>query len=420
MQEVDRQSRLHHVSPSPRSLLYGWLSLVICLAFIGISSVSAGEIRTLDGKAYSGVIVALEPTEVRLRTEAGDKITTYPLKEVINLDWGTPLRPVTRVPYLRVRLVDGSQLYCLTLSMAGKNMKLMLLSGQSLEVTFDQVHTVICDAHDTASLAAFEALQADSPKQDVIRVQAREGNAIEPYEGLIQGANEQGTRLQFKARGLDTISNLDIARLRGIYFSRTGTGANDQAIARIYDTFGNCFTVTNYQWGDTACTITLQTGQKLNLLRATIARFDLTPGKLVYLSDIDPVKVEETPILSELFHYRRDKNLEGGPLSVGRRVYQKGLALHSRTVLEYDVQGHTSFRCVLGLDDAMAGTAHAIVRIEGDDKQLLATTVSSKENKPQDVFLPLTGVQKLRIIVDYGDDLDLGDHINFADARLIK
>jgi hypothetical protein len=32
----------------------------------------------------------------------------------------------------------------------------------------------------------------------------------------------------------------------------------------------------------------------------------------------------------------------------------------------------------------------------------------------------MTGVQKLRLIVEYGDDLDLGDHVNFADARLIK
>jgi hypothetical protein len=63
------------------------------------------------------------------------------------------------------------------------------------------------------------------------------------------------------------------------------------------------------------------------------------------------------------------------------------LALHSRTVLEYDVKGYSSFRAVLGLDDAMAGSAHAIVRIEADDKEVLKTTVSSKDNKPQELNL---------------------------------
>lgn len=381
---------------------------------------SAGEVRTIDGKVHQGEIASLEPTEVRLKSAEGDKITTYPLKEVIAIDFGLQSRPVTRVPYLRVRLVDGTLLYCLTVNFADKSMKLLLLSGQSLTVQFDQVHHLACDAQDTASLQALDTLLIDSPKADVIRVQSREGNAIEAYEGVILGVNDAGNRLQFKARGLDTVSNLDIARLRAMLFQRASTGVNDKAVARIQDSFGNIFTATQYSWGDNWCDVRLQSGQQLKLLRSTITRFDLTPGKMVYLSDLDPVKVEETPILSELFHYRRDKNLEGGQLSVGRRVYPKGLALHSRTVLEYDVTGYSSFRAVLGLDDAMAGSAHAVVRVEGDDKELLNTVISSRENKPQDLLLNIKGVQKLRLIVDYGEDLDLGDHINFADARLIR
>lgn len=394
---------------------------VVCLEWSLVASpLPAGEIRTLDGKSYTGEVVSFKADEVQLRTGEGDKVTTFPLKDVITVDFTPSARPVTRTPYLRVRLVDGSQLYCLTLGFQNKTMKLMLLSGQSMDVNFDQVHTIVCDAHDSNALNAFDAMLADNPKQDVIRVQSREGNNIEPYEGVIQGANDVGTRLQFKARGLDTVSNLDVARLRAIYFQRSNTGPGDKAIARISDTFGNTFTVTSYVMGAPFCQVTLQTGQQLKLLASTISKFDLTPGKLVYLSDLEPAKVEETPILAELYRFRRDKNLEGGPLSVGRRVYSKGLALHSRTVLEYDIRGFSSFRCILGLDDAMAGSAHAIVRIEADDKELLKTVVSSKDNKPQELNLPMTGVQKLRLVVEYGDDLDLGDHVNFADARLIK
>lgn len=396
---------------------------VMTILLIGLPTVSpmnAGEIRTLDGKSYQGDVVALTATEVRLQSTEEQKQTTYALKDVIGIDWGTPLRPATRVPYLRMRLVDGSQVYCLTLELINKNVKVLLISGQSLEVPLDQVHHILCDAHETASLAAFDAILSENPKQDLIRVQSRESNNIEPYEGLIESANEQGTRLLFKARGLNTVSSIDLSRLRALYFQRNQVGLGPQAVARIYDTFGNSFTVTSYQWGDKNCEVTMQAGNKLSLARTSILKFDLTPGKMVYLSDLEPSKVEESPILSELYRHRRDKNLEGGPLSIGRKVYQKGLALHSRTVLEYDIEGYSFFRCILGLDDAMAGTAHAVVRIEGDDKELLTTIVTSKENKPQDVALAVKGVKKFRLIVDYGDDLDLGDHINLADARLIK
>jgi hypothetical protein len=384
------------------------------------SPASAGEVRTIDGKVHLGDIASLEPTEVRLKIAEGDKLSIFALKDVISIDMGLSARPLTRVPYLRVRLIDGSQLYCLTVNFTPKTMTLLLLSGQSLTVNFDQVHHLVCEAQDSASLAAFDALQADNPKSDMVRLRSKEGTSVENYEGLIVGSNDAGNRLQFKARGLDNVSNIDVDRLRALYFQRSTLGTNDKAIARLTDSFGSTYTVTRYVWGDTWCDVTLQTGQDLKLLRSTIARFDLTPGKMAYLSDLEPSKVEETPILSELYHYRRDKNLEGGQLSVGRRVYTKGLSLHSRTVLEYPVAGYSSFRTVLGLDDAMTGSAHAVVRIEGDDRELLNTVISSRENKPQDVVLELKGVKVLRLIVDYGDDLDLGDHINFADARLVK
>lgn len=394
--------------------------LVVMLLWCVPAMSMAGEIRTLDGKTYSGEIASLEPTVVRLRSVDGAALTSHELKDVIGIDWGTPARQTTRVPYLRIRLIDGTIVYCLTLELKDKQFKAMLISGQKIELPLDQVHHIVCDAQDTNALAAMDALLAENPKQDVIRVQSRDSNAIEPYEGLIQGANDQGTRLMFKARGLENISSIDVARLRALYFSRSQLGINDKAVARIYDTFGNCFVVTRYQWGEATCDVTLQAGSSISLTRPSIVKFDLTPGKMVYLSDLEPAKVEETPILSELYRHRRDKNLEGGPISVGRKVYSKGLALHSKTILEYDIQGHSMFRCMLGLDDAMAGSAHAVVRIEGDGKELLSTVVSSKENKPQDVAISIKGMQRLRIIVDYGEDLDLGDHIDFADARLIK
>jgi hypothetical protein len=34
--------------------------------------------------------------------------------------------------------------------------------------------------------------------------------------------------------------------------------------------------------------------------------------------------------------------------------------------------------------------------------------------------LNLENVERLRLVVDYGDDLDLGDHVAFAEARLLK
>ena len=38
----------------------------------------------------------------------------------------------------------------------------------------------------------------------------------------------------------------------------------------------------------------------------------------------------------------------------------------------------------------------------------------------RELDLKIAGVNKLRITVDYGQDLDLGDHVIFAEARVSK
>jgi len=407
------------------AIVLAWLNMnahrLAILAFLCLEIVlpaQAAEVRKLDGTALSGEITAISAKELQLRT--GEKTQTIPLQEVMGIDWNIAARPAPREPYLRVKLTDGTMVYCLAFGLSGKDVDLVLLNGQTVKTKIDQLHHVVCDAHDTGSLAAFDTLLSDTPTQDVIRLQSKDDASVNNFEGIIQGANDAGNRLLFKAKELDRVSTIDTARLRGLYFSRTTSGPGQGAIARIHDTYGDVFVATAFMTTPTGCEITTQAGIRVTLPQAAVQKFDLTLGKLAYLSDLEPTRLEESPILADLYHLRRDKNLEGGPISIGRRVYPKGLALHSKTVLDYNVAGYSTFRCVLGLDDAMVGPGHALVRIEGDGKELLSTVVSSRDNKPQDVSLSIKGVQKLSLTVDYGEDFDLGDHVDLADARIIK
>jgi hypothetical protein len=394
------------------------LFVTAIVTILSALSADAAEIKLLDGTTLSGDVVALDAASLRIVQNGQER--TIPFKDLMAVDWGTSSRPPTRVPYLRIRLVDGSLLYCLSAAIKETTVEARLLSGQPVGFPLDALHHLACDAQDAASLQALEAIIAEAPAQDVVRVLARDGSTVDPYEGTILRGSGDGNRLAFKAQSLENVSNIDVARLRGLYFSRKQAGLGAQAIGRVYDVFGNCITAISLELNRDECRIATANGFLLVLPRAALTQLDLTPGKLAYLSDLEPLRVEETPILADLYHYRRDKNLEGGPLSVGRRVYPKGLALHSKSILEYDVAGYSSFRCILGLDDAMAGPAHAVVRIEGDAKELLSTILSSRDNKPQEVSLSIKGVRTLRLIVDYGEDLDLGDHVDFADARIIK
>ena len=63
------------------------------------------------------------------------------------------------------------------------------------------------------------------------------------------------------------------------------------------------------------------------------------------------------------------------------------------------------------------GTVHVVISADG--KTLLETDVKGTD-KPRLVDLDVTGRRQLQILVDFGGDLDIADHLDLAEARLIR
>jgi hypothetical protein len=151
-----------------------------------------------------------------------------------------------------------------------------------------------------------------------------------------------------------------------------------------------------------------------------LARLDFSQGKLTYLSDVEPVKVVETSTLERVDHYRRDKNLDDGPIRLAGKQYPKGLALHAYAELVYDIGGqYKEFKTVLGVDDQVGGNSNVKVTVEGDGKELFTAEVRRKA-EPRPVTIDVRNVKLLRIVVSSANLLDLGDHVDLADAKVSK
>jgi hypothetical protein len=57
--------------------------------------------------------------------------------------------------------------------------------------------------------------------------------------------------------------------------------------------------------------------------------------------------------------------------------------------------------------------------VRGDDRVLLETAVAGTD-PPRAVDLDLAGVRRLAILVDFGGDLDVADHLDLCEARIVK
>jgi hypothetical protein len=156
--------------------------------------------------------------------------------------------------------------------------------------------------------------------------------------------------------------------------------------------------------------------------RGAVASVRFASDRVVPLASLTPTTVRQYGLFDTSFPHRRNASTAGGPLRLGGETYAAGLGLHSFCELTYALQGQYSvFVAVAGIDDAARPLGDARLSLLGDDRPLLEPIRLTGKDEPVTVRVDLGGVRKLTIRVDFGPDkLDVADHVDLADARLIR
>jgi hypothetical protein len=294
-------------------------------------------------------------------------------------------------------------------------------------------------------------------------------------------ADEKGETIEFalpnpKSDGSANTRTKKVSEVNGIVFKRDPNPKAAPVVCKVYDLHANVIVASAVALDGDKVYVTTPDGVKLELGRSSLARLDYSHGKLAYLSDWDSknMKVSEEwvppqpgqiipPFLQDVLkltedqkkkleelkkevdtklemiltdeqkeehrnmlqggigHFRRDRNLAGGPITLGGREFSKGLAIHVRTAFEYDLAGEfREFKAVIGVDELVrAADGVTKVVVKGDGKELKVYEVSRKD-KPLDVTLNIHKVKSLTIEVLSAEILNLGHHVDLADARVTK
>src|SRR5262249_18542336 len=143
-----------------------------------------------------------------------------------------------------------------------------------------------------------------------------------------------------------------ISTMVGLIWAREPDPLQPPSKFKVLDAGRNFVLVHTVEAGPQGLTVTTPSGAKIDYPLNQIARLDYSPGNLVYLSDLEPLRVVHTSTEDRVERYRRDKNLDGGPLRLNGEVYPKGLALHAYTELEYELKGDfRQLQFVVGIND---------------------------------------------------------------------
>ena len=170
-----------------------------------------------------------------------------------------------------------------------------------------------------------------------------------------------------------------------------------------------------------AITIAPLWGPELAVAIPSVRRLEVLNGRLVYLSDLRPVDVEEFLYLDGSQPYQVDRSVSGRPLRLAAQTYRKGLGVHSYSSLTFSLGGgFDTFHSTLGIDNEVGDQGSVVFRVFGNGRLLFESPVLGGGDAPLAIAVPVKGVLLLRLEVDFAEAGDAADHADWAAARLVR
>lgn len=370
------------------------------------------ELTTLAGRRVSGTLVELSSDHVTI-TEKGNAVR-IPLAEVLDV---RTIRPKPVVPpdprRPEVTLTDGTKLYWTGLKVGDRVVSIETPQLGKFTVPLTAVSSIRLASLDRQLSDAWKDLAAREVNQDLLVI--AKGNVLDHLDGTV-GAIDDKT-IHFVLDGEERTAKRE--KLFGIVYARRNAEGS-KPVCELSTTSGDLLKAQTVAWTNGQLKIGLLGGASLTLPAEQALSLDFSSGKVRYLSQLEPREVKYTPFFDQVWTYCRDRPRDGGSLRLGNKEYARGLWIHSRTFLKYRLSGdYRRFQAVMGIDQAVAPLGNVHVVISGDGKTLLESDVRGSD-PPQNLDLDVAGVRDLEILVDFGGDLDIADHLDLADAKVIK
>jgi hypothetical protein len=391
-------------------------------------SVRGAEVSTIKGETLKGDVLSLTDKQVVLNQD-GTRITK-PMDEVLKIDFRAVGAPPAGTTYAAVELTDGTVLACRQWLIKGKQAELTLLAGPTVKVPLGVLASVLNNAQLEKNRKDWKDRVRSKRGREVVVVLNKEGTP-QNIDCTLGEGDATGESISFAITiGTETEERTrKLASLHGLIFKNKLPPKAAPVVCKVLDTHQDVVMVSKFTLKDASVVTQTPAGAKLTLGLEAVAQLDFSKGKLEYLSDLDP----ETAVISsnaededkpQQQHIYKDVSMSKDrlPLTLGGVIYKKGLALRPHTELVYDLKGDfREFSAVVGLDDNVGATGTTLLVVEADGKELTALKFTAGAKvKHRQVTLNVKDVQKLKVVVKSGELLDLGKHLDLADAKVSK
>jgi hypothetical protein len=398
------------------------IQTLLLTALLSLAAVPV-EVRPLAGPSLRGELVELSPAAIVVQTPNGPQRLDVASLWELSVTGGA--KPEDQPATAWIELVDGSLIRGSSYTTAAGLASVITTSGRALSIRTAVIHAVRFRDYASAPQIGdlWRQLAATQASGDSLVV--RRGDRLDQLTGAIRDVTEES--VQFESDG-ETVQARR-AKLEGLVYYHPAAGELPPRAALVTERSGTQWSVRSLGVADGRLELVSVAGAVASLPLAELARIDFSSGNSAWLDSWEPESVQWRPfidtrlpgeLLARMFEPRGPASPGGQPLLLAGQTYDRGLRIHSRTELVYRLtEEFRQFQALVGIDDRVRPAGDVRLVIQGDDRELFNEAITGSD-EPWPLTLDISGVRRLRILVDFGQQLDIADWLNLCDARVTK
>lgn len=386
----------------------GWLAAIASLASLAGSSRAEDNVlvRTVRDERYRGTVASFS-LEDGLRLQTPDRgAITVGTRDIVYLRQRGEMQTKAAAT---VYLSDGSRIVGDLLNGAEGMLRVRHAWLGDITLPLDGIRSI------RAGVATDQdADAAESPELDDVVVMKNGDRSVGTLLGVREGAIWIESDLGETLVPLDVFSEVRLVK------SNAHVVARGDRLARLHLSDNSLLTADRVEWKDGSLAVRIR-GHEATIPEEAVREVDIIGGRWVWLSELSPARVEQTPLWTVGWPMRVNRNVRGGPIVIDGRRYERGIGVHSACRLVYRLDDvYQTFVVVPGLDDNAGRFADVTARVIVDGAVRFEHEHLTPGRSPGQIRISLDGASTLELDVQFGHYGDVEDRFDWADAALIR
>lgn len=412
-------------------------ALFAAAAFAAEPTVTA---RPLDGDSIKGRLTELGSDNIRIA--AGENISDLAPSKLMWLEFGAS--GTVQKPSVWLELGDGSRVSAATYLARDGKATIGLATGQTIEMPTRSIRTVRFQQQSPELAIQWREITSSMATGDMIVLRKTSMRTIEQGENEPRTVTEQaldqleGTLHEVTADTVRFEIDGDKAAIRrekleGLVYYQPSRREPAAPRCRLHDAVGSSWALREVTLSGNRLGVTTVGNVSFELPLNMVAKIDFSVGNVAFLADLEPdsgggeIPVSLQPAamsykFSRVFQLRNRPPLGADSFRIGGQRFENGLAIHSPAKLVYRVpDGFKRFFAVAGIDDSVIAAGSFSLVILGDGKELHREKYTpEKPREPLPLDFNVAGIRRITISLEPAEGQDLGDQLDFCEARFTR